>query len=308
MELQARFDEEANIHWSKILEEEDAHLLDGVPGLKVHAKLCLITRQEGKKLVRYASIGTGNFNETTAKIYSDHALLTSNKEITSEVYKVFEFLENNYKTHVYKHLVVSPFTMRKKLTKLIKKETKNALAGKDAWMYIKLNSLVDRSMIDYLYKASQAGVKIKMVIRGICSLVPGIEGISDNIEVISIVDKYLEHSRIFIFCNDGNEKYYISSADWMIRNLDNRVEVAVPVYDPDIRKELKTFFELQFKDVKKARIINCDQLNKFRPERDGLNYRAQDDIYNMLKNGSVLDKTENKVDIIEQPKQVAALN
>ncbi|MFQ5583558.1 MAG: polyphosphate kinase 1, partial [Calditrichia bacterium] len=279
MELQARFDEEANIYWTKKLEEEGARIIDGVPGLKVHAKLILIARKEDKKTIYYANISTGNFNESTAKIYSDDALFTADKHIPGEVNKIFEFLENNYKTHNYKHLLVSPFDMRKKLNKLIKNEIKNAKAGEDAYILVKLNSLVDREMIDQLYRASQAGVKIRMIIRGICSLIPGVKGLSENIEVISIIDKYLEHSRIFIFCNGGKEKYYISSADWMIRNLDNRVEAAVPIYNKHIQKEIKAILNLQFRDNKKARIINKEQDNAYRRENTENNCRAQDDIY-----------------------------
>lgn len=283
MELQARFDEEANIYWTKKLEEEGARIIDGVPGLKVHAKLILIARKEDKKTNYYANISTGNFNESTAKIYSDDALFTADKHITGEVNKIFEFLENNYKTHNYKHLLVSPFDMRKKLNKLIKNEIKNAKAGEDAYILVKLNSLVDREMIDQLYRASQAGVKIRMIIRGICSLIPGVKGLSDNIEVISIIDKYLEHSRIFIFCNGGKEKYYISSADWMIRNLDNRVEAAAPIYNKHIQKEIKAILNLQFRDNKKVRIINKEQDNTYRRENTEKIYRAQDDIYWFLK-------------------------
>jgi polyphosphate kinase len=291
LELKARFDEEANIYWTQKLEEEGAHLIEGVPGLKIHSKLCLITRKEKKKEVRYASIGTGNFNESTAKIYSDHALLTADKAITNEVEKVFEFLENNYRTFIYKHLVVSPFYMRKRFARLIKNETKNAKAGKKAYIKIKLNSIVDNRMIELLYAASQAGVTIRMIIRGICSLIPGVPGLSDNIEVISIVDKYLEHSRIFIFCNDGDEQIFISSADWMIRNLDNRVEVATPIYDPDIKRELRDFFEIQYKDNTKARIIDSKQDNQYRGLQPGRKkYRAQDDVDDYLRKG--LNATE----------------
>ena len=284
IELQARFDEEANIRWTKVLEEEEnAKIIDGVPGLKVHSKLCLITRLENGKKVHYATVGTGNFNESTAKIYSDHCLLTADSRITGEVNKLFKFFENNYKTYNYKHLLISPFYMRKKLGKYIQNEIKNARAGKKAYIYLKMNSLVDQTMINKLYQASQAGVEIKMVIRGICSLVPGIKGISEKIEAISIVDKYLEHSRIFIFCNGGEEIYIISSADWMIRNLDNRVETATPIYDKHLQQELKEFFEIQFRDTKKARIFNQNQDNKYRSTTGNLKYRAQADIYSSLK-------------------------
>lgn len=283
IELQARFDEEANIRWTKKLEEENARIIDGVPGLKVHSKLCLISRIENGKKVYYANIATGNYNETTAILYSDHSLLTMNKDITQEVNKVFKFLENNYKTHNYKHLIVSPFYMRKRFIKLINTEIKNARAGKESYIYAKMNSLVDQEMINKLYQASQAGVKIRMIIRGICSLIPGVKGMSDNIEVISILDKYLEHSRIFVFCNGGKEKYFISSADWMIRNLDNRVEVATPIYDKNIQQELKDFLMLQFRDTKKARIISEKQDNAYRISANREVHQAQEEIYTYLK-------------------------
>ena len=283
MELQARFDEEANIYWTRKLEEENVKIISGVPGLKVHAKLCLITGEEENKKIQYAVIGTGNFNEATAKIYADHSLLTADKRLTREVDKVFNFLEHNYKNFTYKHLLVSPFYMRKRLIKLIKNEMKNVQEGKPAYIHVKLNSLVDKEMINKLYQASQAGVQVKMIVRGICSLVPGEADFSENIEVISIVDKYLEHSRLFIFANGGEEKYFLSSADWMIRNLDNRVEVATPVYDLELQNELKEYFELQWRDVKKARIIDKKQKNRYRKNPENLNFRAQIDIYNYLK-------------------------
>jgi polyphosphate kinase len=282
MELAARFDEEANIYWTRKLEEENIRIAGGVPGLKVHSKLCLITREEGDNVVQYAAIGTGNFNETTAQVYSDHLLMTCDKRLTREVYNVFKFLATNYLTYNYKHLLVSPFFMRKKFKKLVTNEIANASAGKEAFIFAKMNSLVDPEMIDQLYRASQAGVKIRMIVRGICSLIPGVRGLSENIEVISILDKYLEHSRIFIFCNCGDEKIYISSADWMVRNLDNRVEVAVPVYNEKNKQELKSFFEIQFRDVRKARMINQKQDNPYRPERARFKHRAQEDLYAFL--------------------------
>lgn len=283
IELQARFDEEANIQWTNELAAEGARIIDGVPGLKVHAKLCQINRIEEGKGVLYSYISTGNFNESTARLYSDHGLFTSNKDISREVKKVFDFLENNYKTYNYKHLLVSPFYMRKKFSKMIKNEIKNAQAGKEAYIYIKLNNLVDVEMITQLYKASQHGVKIKMMVRGICSLVPGVPGLSENIEAYSILDKYLEHSRIIIFANSGDEKYYISSADWMIRNLDNRIEVATPVYDPAIQQELKEFLDIQFNDSNKARIINGTLDNPYRNDKNVKGPRAQIAQYEVLK-------------------------
>jgi polyphosphate kinase len=283
LELQARFDEEANIQWTQELTEEGARLLSSVPGLKVHAKLCMITRREGEKTVDYAMVGTGNYNETTASTYTDHALLTADKRITKEVRKVFDFLKDNYKTYNYKHLIVSPFDTRKKFSKLIQREIRAAKAGKEAYIHAKLNSVVDQKMIDKLYEASQAGVKIKMLVRSICSLIPGVKGMSDNVEVYSIVDKYLEHSRLFVFCGGGDENIFISSADWMPRNLDHRVEVTTPVYDPSLRDEIKRYLEIQFRDSVKARVINAEQDNCIRANGGNGPHRAQVEIYDWLR-------------------------
>jgi len=231
VELQARFDEENNIYWANKLQEEGAKVIYGVPGLKVHSKLFVITAREAGKEIYYAHIGTGNFNENTARIYTDFSLLTSNKNIAEELNKVFEFYENNFKVYPFKHLVVAPFFMRKTFLDLIQAEIINAKKKKPAAITLKMNSLVDKEMIDKLYEASKAGVQITLIIRGICSLVTDLDGWSDNIKAYSIVDKFLEHTRVFIFYNGGNEKIYISSADWMSRNLDSRSEVAVPIYD-----------------------------------------------------------------------------
>jgi polyphosphate kinase len=282
IELQARFDEESNIYWTQKLEEAGARIIDGVPGLKVHSKLCHITRIENNVPVHYSCIGTGNFNESTARLYCDHMLVTIDPELTFEVDKVFDFFEHNYKVYEYKHLLVAPLRMRNAFERFIDREIENAKAGYPAYVHAKMNSLVDSEMINKLYEASKAGVSIKLIIRGICSLVPGVAGQSENIEVISIVDKYLEHSRIFIFCNNGEEKYFISSADWMVRNLDRRVEVAVPLYDDALQKELKEYMNLQFMDNTKARIINELQDNRYRKSGD-ISRRAQEDIYDFLE-------------------------
>ncbi|MBP7167049.1 MAG: polyphosphate kinase 1 [Bacteroidia bacterium] len=288
VELQARFDEENNIRWANKLNEEGAKIIYGVPGLKMHSKLFLIRRQEAGKEMLYAHIGTGNFNEETAKLYGDHSLLTADKRITEEVVRVFQFYNDNYKTGTYKHLVVSPFFTRKKFISLMQKEIEAAREGKDAWMFIKMNSLTDREMIKKLYEASQAGVKIRMIIRGICSLVPGVDGISQNIEVVSLVDKYLEHARVFIFANDGEPKYYISSFDWMPRNIDHRSEVGVPIYDKAIQQQLLDILEIQWSDNCKARVINVQQDNQYRRTRSRTRNRAQDAIYTYLaKQGGV---------------------
>jgi polyphosphate kinase len=283
LELQARFDEEANIQWTQELKQEGARMLSSVPGLKVHAKLCMITRREGENLVDYALVGTGNYNEITASIYTDHAMLTADPRITKEVRKLFDFLKNNYKTYNYKHLIVSPFDSRRRIAKLMQREIRSAKAGKEAYMYAKLNSIVDQKVIEKLYAASTAGVKIKLLVRGICSLVPGVKGLSENIEVLSIVDKYLEHSRLFVFCNGGDEKVFLSSGDWMSRNLDHRVEVTAPVYDDALREEIKHYLELQFRDSVKARVINADQDNQIRANGGDGAHRAQVEIYDWLR-------------------------
>ncbi|MDQ3191371.1 MAG: polyphosphate kinase 1 [Bacteroidota bacterium] len=283
LELQARFDEEANIYWANKLQDEGVKVIFGVQGLKIHAKLFLITRKEGNKTENYAHIGTGNFNENTSKIYSDHSLLTADKRITKEVVKLFNFFTNNFKTNTYRHLIVSPFFMRKSFIRLINNEISNAKEGKKAYIYIKLNNISDQELIAKLYEASKAGVKIKMVVRGVCSLIPGIIKLSENIEVISIVDRYLEHSRLFIFCNGGDELYYLSSADWLVRNMDYRVEVACPLYDKQIQKELKDFMDIQFKGNVKSRIINGEKNNTYKKINSEKPLRAQYGLYNYFK-------------------------
>ncbi|MCC6371951.1 MAG: polyphosphate kinase 1 [Bacteroidia bacterium] len=284
VELQARFDEENNIYWANKLQEEGAKVIYGVPGLKVHSKLIVITTREGGKETHYAHIGTGNFNEKTSRIYTDFSLLTANKEIAADLNKVFEFYENNFKVQTFKHLLVAPFYMRKNLLQLISKEISYAKAGKNASIILKLNSLVDKEMISKLYEASKAGVKITLIIRGMCSLVTEMEGWSDNINAYSIVDKFLEHTRVFIFYNNGKEKIYISSADWMSRNLDNRSEVAVPIYDEEVRKQLKDIINIQFSGNTKVRIIDRKQENTYKKAKPGeKKVRVQDEIYNYFK-------------------------
>ena len=264
IELRARFDEVANINYAEQMQQEGVNLIFGVKGLKVHCKACVVERLEHGKIRRYGFVSTGNFNESTARVYTDLTLFTSHQEILKEVNKVFDFFEVNYKVSRYKHLIVSPHYTRSSLLKLITTEIENATAGKPAGIRLKLNSLSDFALIDKLYEASRAGVKIKLIIRGICCLIPGVEGMSENIEVISIVDKYLEHPRIFIFENAGNPKVYISSADWMTRNLDYRVEVSCPIYDSDIQKELIETFEICWSDNVKARVLSIRQDNAYR--------------------------------------------
>lgn len=283
VELQARFDEEANIYWANRLQEEGATVIFGVPGLKVHSKLFLITRIEAGVSSLYAHVGTGNFNEETALVYSDISLLTADERITDEVEKLFHFYSNNYKIGHYKHLLIAPWDMRKRYVNYINKEIANARDGKEAYIWLKLNSLVDEELISKLYQASQEGVKIRLIIRGICSLVPGVKGISDNIDIISIVDKYLEHARIFVFCNDGEEKIYLASSDWMSRNLDHRSEVAVPVYDPRLQKEIREFLASQFRDNSKARIIDKTHVNNYRKSTARQKRRTQEEFYRILQ-------------------------
>lgn len=283
VELQARFDEEANIKWAQQLQDEGIQVIYGVQGLKVHSKLCLITRSEGGKNLHYANITTGNYNEQTSQVYSDDALFTSNSAITKEVEHVFDFFEKNYKVHQYKHLILSPLSTRKKFIKLIENEIDHARKGKPAEIFIKMNSLVDEEMISQLYKAGRAGVKVRAIVRGICTLVPGVPGMSENIEVISLVDKFLEHSRIFIFKNGGDELYFISSADWMTRNLDYRVETGCPIYDKSIQRELRKIMEIQWSDNTKTRTIDPGLRNELRIHANAPKVRAQDAIYEMLK-------------------------
>ena len=291
VELQARFDEEANILWGNKLMEEGVKVIYGVPGLKVHAKLCLITRVKNDITQRYAAIGTGNFNEDTAKIYTDHLLLTTNKKITYEVFKAFSFFNVNYKKDNFYHLVISPFFLRNKITLLIDNEIKNAKEGKKAYIYMKLNNVTDSEIIDHLYEASRAGVTIRLIIRGMISLVPGLKDFSENIKAIGIVDRFLEHTRFLIFCNEGNEECYISSADLMTRNIEHRIEVTCPVFDKSIKNEIKEIFAIQWSDNVKARKIDAALSNNFvKPDKKQV--QSQIEVYNYIK--KVHEKTPEK--------------
>lgn len=274
MELKARFDESNNIKWSSFLEENGVKVLFGFPNLKVHSKLFIIKRKNGDKTESVAHIGTGNFHEKTARVYTDCALLTSNEKITKEVDKIFKLFNNNLERSIFKELIVSPFNMRRKIVSLIDTEIKNAKAGKPAYINLKLNNLVDAAVIKKLYEASNEGVQIKGLIRGVCCLVPGVKNLSENIEFRSIVGRYLEHSRIWIFANGGNEKYFISSADWMERNIDKRIEVTTPILDKSIQKELKFIFETGMKGNQKSRIIDAQQKNK------KLKLNSEDEFFN----------------------------
>jgi polyphosphate kinase len=269
LELRARFNEEENIQWGNLLTREGVKVILGVPGLKVHSKLCLISRKEDKEQVRYAMVGTGNFNEVTSKIFSDHMLWTANPAITKEVSKVFEFFLRNYKIGRYQHLLVSPFTMRYKMLLMIRQEIQAAKSGRKAAIYFKCNNLVDPEIIGRLYDAAKAGVDVRLNVRGMFCVVANSMEENYSIRSIGLIDRYLEHSRIYYFCNEGKENLYISSADLMSRNLDRRVEVSVPIYDPDIKKELLGFFSLQWKDNTAARILDNDLKNKI--NRQGKN-------------------------------------
>ncbi|EGQ8414589.1 polyphosphate kinase 1 [Vibrio parahaemolyticus] len=284
VELQARFDEEANIEWSKVLTEAGVHVIFGAPGLKIHSKLLMISRREDDDIIRYAHIGTGNFHEKTARIYTDFSLLTADQEITNEVRNVFGYIENPYRPVKFNHLMVSPRNSRTQIYRLIDNEIANAKAGKKAGLTIKVNNLVDKGIVTRLYAASNAGVKINMIIRGMCALVPGIEGVSENIRIISIVDRFLEHPRVVITHNDGDPQVYISSADWMTRNIDHRIEVAAPVRDPRLKQRIIDITNIHFTDTVKARLIDKEMSNSYVPRGNRKKVRSQVAIYDYLKN------------------------
>lgn len=265
IELQARFDEESNLYWTSKLQEAGATVIFGVPTHKVHAKICLVFRRENNKTVHYAHLSTGNYNGKTAKLYSDFGLFTSDTRITADLIKVFSFINNfpriNYS---FKHLLVSPLYLKKEYLRLIDREIKNSKAGGEAYIFAKMNSLVDIDIINKLYEASNNGVKVRLIVRGICCLRTGIKGQSENIEIISIVDKFLEHARVYIFGNNGNPLVYSGSADWMTRNLERRIEVIFPILDERIKHEFIRIMEIQWADNVKARIIDSKQINEYR--------------------------------------------
>ncbi|EJL6399377.1 polyphosphate kinase 1 [Vibrio navarrensis] len=284
VELQARFDEEANIEWSRVLTDAGVHVIFGVPGMKIHAKLLLITRREDDQFVRYAHIGTGNFHERTARIYTDFSLLTADQELAAEVRAVFGYIENPFRPVKFNHLIVSPRNSRTQLYRLLDSEIANAKAGKKAEITLKVNNLVDKGLISKLYGANNAGVKIRMIVRGMCSLVPGVEGVSENIEIISIIDRFLEHPRVLVVHNDGNPLVYISSADWMERNIDNRIEVMAPVRDARIKHRIIDILNIQFIDTVKARRIDKEMSNSYVERGNRKKIRSQIAIYDYLKN------------------------
>ena len=285
IELQARFDEENNINFAEQLEAAGVQLIFGIPGLKVHSKICVIEREHDKKNRRYGFVSTGNFNESTAKIYTDYTLFTTNQKILKEVNKVFNFLEVSYKIKKYKHLIVSPHYTASIISKLIDNEIQNHKNGLSSGILLKLNNITNYPLVDKLYEASQAGVKIRMIVRGICCLVPGVKGLSENITVLSIVDKFLELPRVLIFEYAGDKKIYLSSAVFMTRNIENRIEVACPVYDKELQQQILDTFELSWKDNIKARIVNQNPQNKMViPQLGQATQRSQWTTYAYLKN------------------------
>jgi polyphosphate kinase len=283
IELQARFDEQANIHYAEQMQREGVKLLFGVAGLKVHCKICVVERMQEGKLKKFSLISTGNFNESTARIYTDYTLFTANQKIGKELNRVFDFFEVNYKVKEYKHLIVSPHYTRTAIYDLIETEIFNTMQGKKSGIKLKLNSLSDNKLIDKLYAASRAGVKIQLIVRGICCLIPGVKSMSENIEVISVVDKFLEHPRLYIFENDGAPKIYISSADFMRRNLDTRVEVSCPIYDQQIQEEILETYDICWSDNVKSRCISQKQDNLYKNNTNP-KVRSQFALYAYYKN------------------------
>ncbi|MGL6195845.1 MAG: polyphosphate kinase 1 [Thermoguttaceae bacterium] len=285
VEIQARFDEAANINWVlQLQEEEGITVLPTLPGYKVHCKIIDIARKEGNQTVHYAAIGTGNPNEITSRIYADEHFLTADPSITADVKKVFNFLEaRKFNAPECETLIVSPFTTRSHFMKLLDREIRNADAGLPAWAFIKLNNLSDKKFVNKLYEASQKGVKIRMIIRGICTLIPGVPNMSENIEVVRLVDRFLEHSRIMIFCNNDDNQYFLGSADWMERNLDNRIEVVTPIFSKHIQENLRHMLEIQFTDNVKATKILPEDADVPKKRRTGKKIRAQLEFYEYLQ-------------------------
>ena len=282
IELQARFDETNNITYAEQMQAAGVEIIFAILGLKVHSKICVIEKKTQGKKKRYGFISTGNFNEDTAKIYTDYTLFTSNQKILKEVNKVFNFLQVHYKLKKYKHLIVSPHYTKNALVKMINQEIENHKAGLPSGIRLKLNAITNFSMIEKLYEASTAGVPIQMIVRGICCLIPGVKGMSENIEVISVVDRYLEHPRVYHFTNGGTPKIYISSADFMTRNIENRVEVAAPIYDTDLQRQITEVFDIIWNDNVKARRLNGPIQNAF-IKNNSAPIRSQFEIFDYYK-------------------------
>lgn len=287
VEIQARFDEEANINWGRQLEEAGVEVIYGYPGLKVHSKLILVQRREGGRLRYYSHVGTGNFNEGTARIYSDLSLFTCDQTVGAEIDAVFQFMKGGAVLPPLSRLLVSPHSTRGQLSALIEGERRRALAGEVASISIKCNNLVDKKTIQGLYRASQAGVKIRIICRSMCSLVPGVPGLSENIQVINIVDRFLEHARLYIFHNQGDPLYYLSSADLMTRNLDHRIEVSVVVTEPELKVRLQSIFDIQWCDNQKSRQVNTGSQTAVHDVGGSGNLRAQTALYRYISSGSL---------------------
>ena len=284
IEVKARFDEEMNLRWGEKLQEAGIKVHYSFPGLKVHSKIALISRIENDEPKLYTYLSTGNFHEDTVKVYSDQGLFTADPRIGTEVAQLFRFLETvKLPQESFNYLLVGQFNLRSELVKLVKKEIEAAQQGNEAGIFLKMNSLQDPAMIELLYDAHNTGVKIDLIIRGINSLVPGVSGFSENINALSIVDRFLEHSRVFIFHNGGDEKIYISSADWMVRNLSYRIETVVPILDPTIKKEIKDLMDIQLKDNVKSRSLNFEKINQYRTGKGDLNIKTQYETYHFYK-------------------------
>ena len=276
VELMARFDEESNIKWSKRMQEEGVNVIFGIEGLKIHSKLLYIESKKGN----IACVGTGNFHEGNAKIYTDYLMMTARPKIVNEVAKVFDFIDRPFSPFRFNELLVSPNSMKSRILRMLDTEIKNANEGKEAWVKIKINHITDTDMVAKLYQASKAGVKIDIVIRGNCSLVPGFKGLSDNIHCVGIIDRYLEHSRILIFANGGKPRYFLGSADWMPRNLLNRIEVMTPVYDEELQADLLRTVAYGMRDTTNGRVVDGKGTNAF---VEGPNFRSQEELYNEYK-------------------------
>ncbi|MCF8231133.1 MAG: polyphosphate kinase 1 [Bacteroidales bacterium] len=295
MELQARFDEEANIQLTEKFQEEGVKVIQAIPGYKVHSKLIFIRRREEQGNMNYVNISTGNFNESTARLYADDSILTANQEIADDVNRTFQLFEERYVQPQLDALITAPFYMREFFMEMLDNEMRHVMQGREAWVVLKLNNLTDRAIADKIYEASQAGVKITLIVRGICVIIPGIEGLSDNIEAFSIVDRFLEHSRVLVFHNNNDPRFYITSADWMPRNFDHRIETCMPIYDKNIQKELMDMLKIQMRDNQKARNISKESPNQYRDTGEEEGIRSQVEIYKYLK-----QKHSTKVKTVEQ--------
>ena len=276
VELMARFDEESNIKWSKRMQEEGVNVIFGVEGLKIHSKLLYIKTTKGD----IACVGTGNFHEGNARVYTDYLMMTARQGIVSEVAKVFDFIDRPFSPMRFRELLVSPNSMKSRILRLFDNEIKNAQEGRPAWVKIKINHITDPDVVNKMYAASRAGVRIDALVRGNCSLVPDIEGVSDNIRIVGIIDRYLEHSRILIFCNNDKPRYFIGSADWMPRNLVNRIEVLTPVYDDEMKHDLMRTVDYGLRDTTNGRIVDGRGTNEIQPVKEGVEpFRSQEELH-----------------------------